>query len=154
MNLYPVLLHAHSWLRWLVIGLAAAATVRAWRGARAGGAYARSDERLGLALIIAFDTQLLLGLLLYTEASGLVREAFRDVAFAMRTSQLRFWMLEHPFAMVIAAGVLHGGRVLMRRAPDEVAKNRRARWVYGAALLALIVGTPWPGLPYGRSLLR
>jgi hypothetical protein len=71
----------------------------------------------------------------------------------MRQPQLRFWLVEHPIGMLAALILVHVGRVRTRRAPDAV-KGRRARLFFGLALLLILASIPWPGLPYGRGLIR
>jgi hypothetical protein len=136
------------------VAAAVVAVARAFSGVRSNRPYARADARAGLVLIAAFDVQIVLGLLLYTVVSPFTSSAFTDPRAAMKIASLRFWMVEHPFAMVIAATLLHVGRARVGGAVDDATKHRRARFYYGFGLLALLIGIPWPALPYARPLLR
>jgi hypothetical protein len=152
--IYYSLLVVHSYLRWVVVAAGVVAVLRAFLGVRSKRPFTKADALAGLVLVAAFDLQIVLGLLLYTVASPFTSVAFGNPRAAMKLASLRFWMVEHPFAMVIAAALLHVGRVRVARAPDDAAKHRQARFYFGLGLLALLIGIPWPALPYARPLLR
>lgn len=154
MSAYSTLLPLHAVIRWFVFALAGLACARALVALRAGRPYGSLDRRIGTWLIAICDLQLLLGFLLYTTASPFTHMAFGNVRNAMQSAPLRFWLIEHPFAMIIGALLFHVGRVCVRKAESSVAKHRLGAWLYGLGLAVLFVGTPWPGLPYGRPLLR
>lgn len=137
--LSTALLHTHNVLRWVVVVAAIVAVVRAWRAGATG--------RAGLVLTIAIDTQVLLGLIVYAFTSPMVRAALANMGGAMKDSVLRFWAVEHPFAMALALALVHVARVSERRG-----KARRAAVLLTVALAALLAGIPWPFMPYGRPL--
>jgi hypothetical protein len=56
--------------------------------------------------------------------------------------------------MVLAALAAHVGSVASRRARDDRGRHRRLAIGAGLALLAILIGMPWPFMPYGRPLLR
>ena len=135
--MYPATLLLHSWLRWVVIVLGLVAIARA---AAAGG---RRDS-FALLFTVALDIQFLLGILLYVALSPMTRAAMHNMGAAMHTSALRFWAVEHPFAMVLALALAHVGR----------SRPRRAALFFTLAVVLILIGLPWPPLPYGRPLLR
>jgi hypothetical protein len=149
--MYSLVLILHSWLRWvaLVAGVGATLAAQADRSSRAERA-----DRWGFALIMALDLQMLLGLLLYFVVSpnmAAIRDHFGE---AMQNRALRFWAVEHVTMMFAALVIAHVGRVLGRRAPTPEAKRTRLLICFGLATLAMFAAVPWPGLPYGRPLLR
>jgi hypothetical protein len=150
--MYTAFLIIHSWLRWVALGAGLAATVSAAAGG-AGTVDARRD-RWGLILSIALDVQFVLGLLLYFLVSPTMEAIRAQFGEAMRTSQLRFWAVEHITTMFVAIVIVHVGRVLARKAATPAKRRRRQLVCYGLATLLMALGTPWPGLPYGRPLLR
>jgi len=81
--MYTFVLSLHSWLRWvaLVAGIAATFTTLADRAPSAGP---RRADLWGLALMVALDVQMLLGLLLYFVLSPFTAEAMNDFGAAMR----------------------------------------------------------------------
>jgi hypothetical protein len=133
--MYSATLLLHSWLRWVVVILAVVAILRAAAGRR---------DRSALLFTIALDVQLLAGILLYAALSPMTRAAMQNMGTAMHTATIRFWAVEHPFAMVLAVACAHIGR----------SRPKRAALFFTIALVLLLVGMPWPGLPYGRPIFR
>ena len=84
--MYTAVLILHSWLRWAALALGIVATMSAFTD-RAGG---RTD-RAGLLFMMALDTQMLLGLLLYLVLSPVTAAALKDMGAAMHVSSLRFF---------------------------------------------------------------
>ncbi|MDI3286287.1 cytochrome c [Polyangium sp. 15x6] len=152
--LYPIVLTLHSWLRWIVLGLGLGVTVTSARARGRSGTYERSHDRLGLFFVAALDLQLTLGLVMYLWLSPITRLAFQDPGGAMRTSALRFFLVEHVFSMVLALACAHVGRVRVRRSTSDADKHKRAAWGAGLALVCILVGIPWPFMPYARPLAR
>jgi hypothetical protein len=149
--MYTLVLLLHSWLRWLALGAGLAAVFAALGK---GGEDLRRLERWGLVFMIALDTQLLLGLLLYGLLSPFTSQAMQDFGSAMRDPLLRFWAVEHFTMMLIAAILVHVGRVLARNATDPGKKRKRMLVCFGLALLLILVGIPWPWMTVGRPLFR
>jgi hypothetical protein len=139
--LYSTLIFLHGLVRWLVVGTAI------WTLARP------LEKRSGLSFVITMDSQVLLGLLMYTAVSPVTQLALGNMKMAMKDHALRFWAVEHPFAMLLALVAVHVGRVMARRAGDLDVKRRRIVVSTALALILVLMGTPWPFLPYGRPLL-
>ena len=152
--MYSTILFLHSWLRWLVVASAIVVVVFAWRARAAGRDYTRADDRRGLVFIIALDLQVTLGLTLYLFLSPFSAAGFQDPASAMRSSVLRFFLIEHAVSMILALVAAHVGRVRTRRASVGREKHQRAASGTLIALLCVLVGIPWPFLPYARPLVR
>ncbi|HXY40032.1 MAG TPA: hypothetical protein VEQ10_10190 [Vicinamibacteria bacterium] len=154
MGLYPLVLLAHSWLRWAVLLLALALLARTAAGWLRSRPWARADERLQVALVATMDVELLLGLALYLGLSPLTRAFLADPAVAMRAPALRFFGAEHVMAMVLAVAVAHAGRVASRRATTPAGRQRRACVTALLVLVLVVAAIPWPALSYGRPLFR
>ncbi len=151
--MYVALVIIHSWLRWLVLLAGFNALLRAIGGARAGRSWAPGDEQASRWLVILFDIQFLIGLILYIGLSPLTQNAFNDFGAAMRDPQLRFWAVEHIAGMLIASALLHVGRARARKA-SELTRHRVTAIFFGLALLVVLLSIPWPGMPAGRPLFR
>jgi hypothetical protein len=151
---YATILSLHSWLRWGVVGLALLCIARAALGWRRRRSFERGDARLFRVLVAAVDTQIVLGLLLYARLSPFSAAGFSDLGGAMHNSVLRYFVLEHPLAMLIGVAVLHVGSVRARRWNSEPQRHRAVLRTTATALLCFAIGLPWPGLPYARPLLR
>lgn len=151
--MYSAVLLLHSWLRWAVLILAVFAVVRAF-SARGGRPWSNADDALGKWLVIAFDTQFTVGLLLYVALSPITQIAFSDFGAAMRNAGLRFFAVEHTLGMFVALALVHVGRVKIRKASGDLRRHTLAATFYGLALVILLASIPWPGMAAGRPLLR
>jgi hypothetical protein len=154
MNVYGLVLYAHSYLRWLVLLLLVLVMVRAFVGAANGNAWGERDERLHAISVAMVDLQFTLGFLLYAFLSPWVRTFFADVGAGMKDSVLRFYGLEHIVAMLVAVALIHIGRVRSKRAGTSKLRQRRVAVSTLIALLIMLATIPWPGMRYGRQLLR
>jgi hypothetical protein len=142
--MYSATLLVHSWLRWAVILAGLAAVISS--GPR--DVAASRSARAGLWFTILLDVQFLIGLALYLFISPNTTAAFGDMGAAMHVAATRFFLVEHPFAMVVAIALAHIARVRAER------RGRSPRMLYAASLIILLVAQPWPGLPFGRPLFR
>jgi hypothetical protein len=153
--MYPLLLSAHSWLRWAVVVLGIwtfASAALSMVASTLTGEPTRSPSKVapGLLFTIAIDLQLVLGLLLYFVSSPVTAQALSDMAGAMQNAPWRYWVAEHPTMMVLAVVFAHVARIVGRKPGSP-----RAALVWsGLALLALLIGTPWPFMPQGRPFFR
>lgn len=143
--MYTPLLFIHSWIRWAIVVALVLCVVQSLRGA--------DIKRLRTIAVATFDTQVLLGILLYVVGpmTPRSREAFSAY---MKAAPLRFFTVEHPFAMVIALGVLHIFSARSRKATTEEAARRALLIGSAIALILVLLGIPWPGSPYARPLFR
>ena len=137
------MLQSHSLLRWVVLLMLALAVARGARGWAADLPYGRTDRVVSLATVIALDTQILLGLLLHLVLSPLTRAGFADVGTAMRDDTLRFFLVEHPFATVLAAIAVHVGRRRQKRATTDAGLHAILAIASLVALVCVCVGIPW-----------
>lgn len=152
--LYQLVLTLHSWLRWAVLAFGIITLVRSFKGARAKLDWTTSDQRMSRLFIASLDTQMLLGLLLYFVLSPLTPRSLETFRNVMPVSALRFFAVEHATAMALALIIAHVSSVRARRAPTAPLRHRRIAFGTLGALIAVLVGIPWPGLPYARPLLR
>jgi len=150
--MYETILIAHSWLRWLALVAAFGATFAVVRNQVEGE---RSiADRWGLILMMALDTQMLLGLIMYLAVSPNMEQIRANFPAAMKDPTARFWAVEHITMMFAAVILAHVGRVLARKATSVTAKRTRLLICFSLTTILLIAGIPWPGLRAGRPLLR
>jgi hypothetical protein len=152
--MYDIALHAHSWLRWLVLIAGIYAVVRGFAGRSGRRIWTRTDERIGAIFTGLLDLQVLLGLLLYFALSPVTRAAMADFGAAMGNSGLRYWAVEHPFGVIAGVVLAHVGRARIRKTTDDQRKHGAAALFFTLALIAILVSIPWPGMPQGRPLFR
>ena len=147
-NFYPIVLAIHGLWRWVVLLTALAAVGTAVAGLVRRSSFQPVGRVAGLCYVAAVDTQLFLGLSIYS-MSPLVRAAWANLPAAMRTHDLRFFAVEHITTMLTAVALAHVGAFRCRRAQTDRAKQRNlAGW--SAASLAMILA----GIPWWRPLLR
>jgi predicted membrane channel-forming protein YqfA (hemolysin III family) len=72
----------------------------------------------------------------------------------MRNGPLRFFVVEHPFGMVVSLALAHIGRARLKRATDSGVRHRTALIFFGLSLLVMMASIPWPAMPAGRPLFR
>jgi len=150
--MYEIVLFAHSWVRWLLVLTAAALCVRSAFALIQSSAHTRTDQRLAKLLFSALNIQLVLGLLLYVVFSPITRAALSDIALSMKDSVLRFYMIEHQFAALLAIGIGHVAVAKSKRAEGDRAKHRTMlRWG-GFCLFLILLAIPWPFMRYARPL--
>ncbi len=152
--MYTPLLFVHSWLRWAVLIVGVLAVARALTGVLTRRPFTPIDSTTARQFVIALDLQLLLGLVLHLWASPFTTEAFGDLGATMRNAPLRFFVVEHPFGMLIAVALVHIGAAKLKKRTESAARHKTALVFFGLALLITLLSIPWPGLPAGRPLFR
>ena len=145
---YTLLLHAHSYNRWLVLAAAAVALWVSYRSWLGHGAYDGTVALTGRAFRTLLDLQALLGLALYA-LSPIVRAGLGDLGAAMAVKELRFFSVEHVTGMLIALAFAHAGAARVKRAPTDALKLRRQVVFQTLAVISILVSVPW-----WRPLLR
>ena len=132
--MYTGLLDLHNLVRWAVVLLGLVAIVMALSGTR----WTPQQNSLGRWFSLAFDVQVLLGIILLF-VSPLAQSAFADFGAAMSDSTLRRIVLEHPLLMIIAAVLVHVG-VSRGRKTDS---SRTAAIFYVLAAIIVAYAIPW-----------
>lgn len=139
----------HNLLRWVVLIAGVLAIGAAVRGLATRAPWTDGVRRLGLVFISSLHVQLVLGLILYV-VSPLVRNALGNMAEAMQSDQLRFFVVEHLTLMILAIVAGQLGYSLSKRAEGDRRKYVRAAVGYGLSGILLIIGIPWwrPLIPW------
>ena len=124
----------HNLIRWAVVLIGVIAIVVALGGKR----WTPLQNSLGRWFSITFDVQVLIGIVLLF-VSPLTRTAYSDFGAAMSDSTLRFFALEHPLLMVIAAVLVHVG--VSRGRKSDSPRTAAIFYVLAAAVVAYAI--PW-----------
>lgn len=151
--MYETALILHSFIRWVALIMGLAVVARAATGLAGGRPWNSGDLKIARAFVVTLDVQLLVGLALYGVASPFVASALADMGAAMKSSDLRFWAVEHPLMMVVSLAVAHVGYARLKRA-GQAASHRQALVLFGFALLLILAASPWPGTSHDRPLFR
>jgi len=141
-------------MRWAVILIGLAATLRAIAGAVGGRSWLAMDQRLTRIFVGLLDLQMLLGLALYFLFSPITKAALSDFSGAMGEPAMRFWAVEHWVGMVIGIALAHVGVARAKRMADGAIKHRVIATFFVLALIAILASIPWPGRVYARPLIR
>lgn len=139
MNIYPILVHIHSGLRWLVLLFIIAAIVNAGLKLTRKSSSNCNDCAFNRLALIFMHLQLVLGLVLYFISPKVVFDAI-----SMKDSLLRFFLVEHIGLMIIAVILITIGYVKSDRAVDELKKQKQVLVYFSIALLLILVSIPWP----------
>ena len=151
--MYSLFVALHSLLRWVVLIAGILAVGRAVAGLLGPRPWTPRDDRGGRFFVMAVDTQMLVGLILYGILSPITYAAFSNMGAAMKDGTLRFYTVEHVFMMLIAVALVHIGRKRVQKAAGDAAKHRTAAIFFGLALVLILAGIPWPFREVGRPLL-
>jgi hypothetical protein len=151
--MYSIVLTIHSWMRWLTLVLAAAATLNATRPPLEGVA-TLPGRWWDTFLMLAVDLQVFFGLVLYFGLSPFTKEAMANVSMAMASPALRFWAVEHAGGMFLSVVLVRMGRVLAANAKTPSAARKRRLTCFAIATVGMLLSIPWPGLANGRPLFR
>lgn len=141
--MYPFSVQLHSIGRWIVLALLLAAVFKSiTAGSRP---FDKSDKTLGLALTIAADTMLLLGLYQWFFGPwGYKLISANGMSVVMKDSVMRFFGIEHITGMIIAIALIHIGKAQGKKSIPDKTKHRRTVVFYTIALLIILVSIPWP----------
>lgn len=128
--------HAHSGLRWIVLGLLVFAIFNAFTRK---DKFEKKDKMIYLFTMIFMHIQLLIGL-------GLVFLSDKT-SFAsgwMKPDMFRFYGMEHLLGMLLAIVLITIGRKKSDKALDPVIKHKAIRVWYTIGLIIILVMIPWP----------
>ena len=155
-RMYTTVLALHSWIRWFALLAGVGATVAAMSNSSdsSGPSGSGRADRWGLALMMALDIQMLLGLLMYLALGPNMAAIRANFGASMKDPVARFWAVEHITMMLVAVIVVHVGRVLARKAASADAKRMKLFVCFGVATVLMFLAIPWPGMRAGRPLFR
>ncbi len=141
--MYNGLLHLHSVLRWVILLLLLIALYKNF--ADRNKAFTVVHKRIGLFLLIAADITLLLGLYQwFTGDWGLKSIQRNGMKAVMKNDVLRFFAIEHLIGMMAAIALIHIGYAYSKKNVTDAKKHKTILWLYGLALLIILLFIPWP----------
>lgn len=135
MSLYQILLTSHSYLRYFILIALLLVIVMSLMGWLNNKPYTNLDNRIGLYLLIFTHLQFVAGIILYF-TSDVVQ--FNDQT--MKNAELRYWAVEHIFAMVIAVALITVARSTSKRLPSDKARHKRL-FILNTLALIIILAT-------------
>lgn len=147
--MYSIILASHNAVRWLVVLTGVWAVIRVWRGWMSRAAWAPADLNVGRLFVNMISLQFVLGVVLYA-TSPLIRQGLGDMATAMRTTGVRYFMVEHVVMMLISIAFAHVGLAKVKKAASDSARFQAATIWWGIAVASVLGFIPWnrPLLPF------
>ena len=145
MSFYTILLHLHSFVRWLVLFFILLALVRStYDLVKKTDPNDRHFYSSRFAMIFV-HVQILLGIILYIISPKVVFDAA-----SMSDSLHRFYLVEHIGLMVIAAVLVSIGHV--RSLKVEGRAKYKTRIIYfSISLILILAAIPWPFRGFGAG---
>jgi hypothetical protein len=142
---YNGLLLLHSLLRWVILILLLVAIVKSYIGMTAVKPFSAGDKKVGLFLMIAAHTTLLVGLYLwFFGPRGVANIGNLGFGAVMKDRVMRYYAVEHTTAMLIAIVLITIGRGVAKKRIPDVAKYKRTFWFFLIALVIILATVPWP----------
>jgi len=151
--MHSTLVIIHSLLRWVILALILFKLYQAYSGWFGKKEWTPLDKKVSIFSIIAVDTQLLIGLILYFGTGPYFKMLTSKAKVVMKNGVLRFWAVEHIFMMIIAVILIHVGHALSKRAEDSILKHKKAAIFFTIGLLLMLAAIPWPFMKAARPLL-
>lgn len=139
--MYVALQTAHSIFAYVVLALLFLAAFNAITGLTSKRLFKDKDLRLSLFALIVSHLQLLLGLVLYFVSEKGVK-AF-GLEGAMKISELRLTMLEHPLINIIALALITIGWSKHKKEESNNGKFKKIAVFYTIGLLLILLRLPW-----------
>jgi signal transduction histidine kinase len=135
--------HLHSSFRYLVLLFIVLAIVDAIIGLTSGKSYKKQSKLFALLGLITSHIQLVVGLALYFMGGRGLNVILTAEGF-MKSSELRFYAVEHISMMLIAIVLVTVGYSKAKRIESSKKKFRTILIFYGIALVLIFIMIPWP----------
>lgn len=141
--MYTGLLHLHNLLRWVILILLVVNIVRHFTAANKP--FTATDKKLGLFLMIAAHTTLLLGIYQWFAGSwGFQNIQNLGMAVVMKDRVYRFWAVEHLTGTLIGIVLITLGKGVAKKNFSDAVKHKRSAILYLLALVIILAVVPWP----------
>lgn len=139
--MYSTIQSLHSTLAYIAIGVLVLAVLNAIYGLLNKKLFTAKDLRLSLFALIFSHIQLLIGFVLYfISEKGF--KAF-EIEGAMKNSELRLTMLEHPLINVIAIVLITIGWSKHKKQESQNGKFKKIAVFYTLGLILILSRIPW-----------
>ncbi len=138
--MYNALVHAHSGLRWVALGLLLFAIFNAVKN-QTSGRYEKKDKMINLFAMVFLHIQLLIGLGLFF-INDMSKVSFSEGW--MKEPMFRFFGLEHVLGMILAIVLVTIGRKKAEKLTGTRDKHRKIMVFYTIGLILILASIPWP----------
>ena len=152
--MYEILLNLHSWLRWLVLGMAVVVIYNNYNGWKSGLVYSDKDKKLNTYLMLLLHSQLVIGLALYFGVSPMMKDIMANFGGSMKDSAQRFWSVEHMMGLVIGIIVAQIGASKAKKQSTDAQKFKTGFMWFTIAILIIILMIPFGIWNVERPMFR
>ena len=130
----------HSGWAYLALLLLVFAVANSFVGMSSKKEFTAKDRKIALFALIGTHLQLLVGLILYFVSKG----GFKQLSgAAMKNSELRLTVLEHPLINIIAIALITIGWIKHKKATTGEAKFKSIAIFFGLGLVLILIRIPW-----------
>ncbi len=137
--MYDILKHTHSGTRWITLALLVIAVVSAFLKWQSKAEFKAGDKKLNTFALIFTHIQILIGVVLF-----FISEKSEIVGDIMGNKLTRFFVIEHPLTMIIAAVLITIGNSRAKKASTSAAKFKTTFIFFGIGLFLILLRIPWP----------
>jgi hypothetical protein len=145
-RIYPILIHIHSGIRWILLASLIISVLISLINSLKKSDLSKYGKLFSLITLISANIQLIAGLVLYIISPKVVFSAE-----SMASPILRFYLVEHISAMVLAIILITVGYTAAKKKMGSIAAAKRIFWYYFFALILLLALIPWPWMSYGSQ---
>ena len=142
-----ILKHTHSGLRWLFILIIIIAIINAFRKWKLGASFEAKDKLLNIITIALTHTTGIIGIILF-----FISPKIQFTEGFMKNDQIRFYLTQHTFGMVIAIILITIGYSKVKKTSEDTKKFKKTAIWFTIALLIVIISIPWPFWGVGGGL--
>ena len=144
--MYPLIKILDYYWSYLALLVLIYAVFNALMGKIKGKDFESKDLRISLFGLIFSHFQLLIGLMLYLVSPWFNQWSKLGVMNVMSNSQIRFYLVEHPFLNIIAIVLITVGWSVHKKQSEPEKKFLRIIIFYGLGLLLSLTRIPWEDL--------
>ena len=144
--MYPLIRILYYYWSYLTLLVIIYAVFNALMGKIKGKDFESKDLRISLFGLIFSHFQLLIGLMLYLVSPWFNQWSKLGFVNVMSNSQIRFYLVEHPFLNIIVIVLITVGWSVHKKQSDPEKKFLRIIIFYGLGLLLSLTRIPWEDL--------
>ena len=152
--MYEILLNLHSWLRWLVLGMAVVVIYNNYNGWKSGLVYSDKDKKLNTYMMLLLHSQLVIGLALYFGVSPMMTVLMACFGGSMKDSAQSFWGVEHMVGLVIGFVVVFIFVAKAKKQSTDAQKFKTGFMWFTIAILIIILMIPFGIWNVERPMFR
>lgn len=141
--MYDSILNLHSYLAFAVLVFLLLASLNAFTGLSSKRAFLKKDRQIALIGLIFSHVQFVLGLVLLFVSPKMEAAKQLGMGGLMKNSELRLFIVEHPFINLIAIVLVTIGWSTHKRATEDTVKFKKIAYLYAAGFILLLSRIPW-----------